>query len=340
MRISVTDRCNLRCTFCMPEGGNAHFSQEELLTAGEIVRAVRAAASLGIRKFRLTGGEPLVREDISELTAQIAAVRGVPKVVMTTNGVLLEEKAEELVRAGLSGVNVSLCAVDEEIYRSVTGSDAFARVHRGICAAKEAGLAVRINCVPMAGVNAGQLADIAAYAKERAVDVCFIEMMPIGRGGEYSYLTSAAVCEILKRHYGAPAAQPFVQSDGGPAVYYRFPGFLGNVGFISARSHKFCGQCNRVRLTADGKLKLCLAYADGVDLRKALQCGDDAQLAAVMREAVYKKPREHDFDMGAERGFPAGTQQKVRNTAPVSKKAAAQGEVFRREEHYMPQIGG
>ena len=285
LRVSVTDRCGLRCRYCMPEEGVEWLEHSRILSYEQIVRLVRAAAGLGIDTVRLTGGEPLVRKGLDKLVWAVKAIDGIRTVTLTTNGVLLAQQLPALRAAGLDGVNLSLD----------TRRDLLPRVLEGLEAAlAQPGLKVKLNCVPM-GDNDDQLVPLAALARDRALDVRFIELMPIGLGSSLPRRTQAEVLEALEEAFGP--ALPCDQGGGsGPGRYVTFAGFTGRVGFISAVSHQFCESCNRVRLTATGFLKTCLQYETGVNLKALLESGaDGAALRAAMEGAIFAKPACHHF---------------------------------------------
>ena len=295
IRISVTDRCNLRCVYCMPEDGVQWVPHNAVLSYEEILRLCRVFAGLGLSKIKLTGGEPLVRRGMDRLIADIKAIPGIRCVTLTTNGVLLAQQLPGLVSAGLDGVNISLDTLNREQFRAITRRDELDRVLAGLNAALECpGLNVKINCLPM-GRNDDQLVPLVELARERPLSVRFIEVMPIGLGKDLTYRSEDEVRAILERALGP--MEPFHGKLGnGPCHYFSLPGFAGKVGFISALSHQFCSECNRVRLTSDGFLKTCLQYELGVDLKTLMDDGrDDAFLAEAVRQAIYNKPLQHHF---------------------------------------------
>lgn len=301
VRISLTDRCNLRCRYCMPPHGIKKLRHEDVLTFAEILRVVRALALLGVRKVRLTGGEPLIRRGIVDLVREIHVVPGIEQVVLTTNGVLLDELAEPLVRAGLSGVNISLDTLNVETFASITRRPLFDKVRKGISKWQELGFSpIKFNCVPIAGVNESEIPALAALARKQDVKVRFIELMPIGCAYEVGYkgVPMGRVRDILEKAYGPLKAADLPSGTvNGPAVYYRLAGFRGEIGFIDAIDHKFCSSCNRVRLTAEGFLKLCLNAKTGLDIRTLLRSGiSEEALQLAIQQAVYHKPEEHFFD--------------------------------------------
>ena len=309
LRLSVTDRCNLRCRYCMPDGAKIP-EHEEVLTHEEFLRLAALFAQCGIDTVRVTGGEPLVRKNVAQLVAGLKETPGIRRVTLTTNAVLLAEQLPALLDAGLDSVNISLDTLRPEVFRQITARDDFAAVQAGLQAALESGLPVKLNCVPQAGVNEGELEALAALAKDNAMQVRFIEMMPIGYGAAMPCISGPELRARFARRWPelAPlsAAQEHALGDG-PAVYYTVPGWQGSIGFIAAVHGKFCASCNRVRLTSQGFLRPCLASETGCDLRTLLRSGaDDAQLLAAIRETIWAKPREHHFNdssMPATRGM-------------------------------------
>ena len=302
IRISVTDRCNLRCRYCMPDGAK-WIPMSEILTYEEIERICREAVRIGITRFKITGGEPLVRKGCADLIRMIRQIPGTEEVTMTTNGVLLGENLEDLLAAGLDAVNISLDTLNPEHYNSLTGGCHVDRnpfdgnlevVLRGMRKAqKQAGISVKVNCVLMHQTREELLA-LAELAKD-GVNVRFIELMPIGQGKEKHTLKEAEVKQILCETYGT--IRPVAEKLGsGPAHYIEIDGFEGKIGFISAISHKFCSGCNRVRMTADGFLKPCLQYETGMDLRTLLRDGvSDAELKTQIEMTITQKPKCHHF---------------------------------------------
>ena len=309
LRLSVTDLCNLRCRYCMPDGVEK-LEREAVLTYEEFLRLAALFARCGIDTVRVTGGEPLVRKNVAQLVAGLKATPGIRRVTLTTNAVLLAEQLPALLDAGLDSVNISLDTLRPEVFRQITARDDFAAVQAGLQAALESGLPVKLNCVPQAGVNEGELEQLAALAKDNAMQVRFIEMMPIGYGAAMPCISGPELRARFARRWPELAplstAQEHVLGDG-PAVYYTVPGWQGSIGFIAAVHGKFCASCNRVRLTSQGFLRPCLASETGCDLRALLRSGaDDAQLLAAIRETIWAKPREHHFNdssMPATRGM-------------------------------------
>ena len=309
LRLSVTDLCNLRCRYCMPDGVEK-LEREAVLTYEEFLRLAALFARCGIDTVRVTGGEPLVRKNVAQLVAGLKETPGIRRVTLTTNAVLLAEQLPALLDAGLDSVNISLDTLRPEVFRQITARDDFAAVQAGLQAALESGLPVKLNCVPQAGVNEGELEALAALAKDNAMQVRFIEMMPIGYGAAMPCISGPELRARFARRWPELAplstAQEHVLGDG-PAVYYTVPGWQGSIGFIAAVHGKFCASCNRVRLTSQGFLRPCLASETGCDLRALLRSGaDDAQLLAAIRETIWAKPREHHFNdssMPATRGM-------------------------------------
>lgn len=296
MRVSVTDRCNLRCVYCMPAEGVPCVSHSDILTFDEITRICRIASSVGISRIKLTGGEPLVRRGLPDLLRMIKEISGIEQVTLTTNGILLRDRIKELAANGLDGVNISIDTLNPERYADITRGGNLKEALAGLEAALSyPELTVRINCVPMEDVPMEEYIRLAVLAKERNLDVRFIEMMPIGLGRKFAGVSGDEVCERLAEAFGRPA-ECTGRFGNGPAVYAHFPGFRGKIGFIDAVSHQFCDTCNRVRLTSEGVLKPCLQYGTGADLRKLLRSGaDDEAIRHEMCRTIYEKPACHHF---------------------------------------------
>lgn len=290
LRISVTDKCNLRCRYCMPEEGVCRKNHADMLTEDEMIHAVEVAAELGITKIRLTGGEPLVKKNILSICRRTAAVDGIREVCLTTNGILLPTLGKQLREAGVSRINLSLDTLDPEKYAHITRIGRLEQFQTGLEAALEAGFdKVKINAVLIGGFNDNEIEDLANLTMQYPVDMRFIELMPIQDHDEYgedAYLPYSKVLEKL------PEAVP-VPQDGGVAKLYRLPGAKGNIGLISPVSAHFCGECNRLRLTADGKLKPCLHAPDEYSIKGL----DKAGIKAVFEQAIWNKPTWHgDLD--------------------------------------------
>jgi len=287
LRVSVTDRCNLRCIYCNPLGGCDFIDRREILRFEEIRRLVGLFAECGIRKVRLTGGEPLVRKNIIRLVRELAGIPGIEELSMTTNGVLLEPIAKELKDAGLKRVNISLASAERECYRQITGFDLLSKVTDGIYKAIEVGLTpVKINSVIIKGVNVSQIPALAEMSIEIPVLVRFIEYCPTGRytKPDSYYVPNSEVRKIIEREFGL-LSSIVVGNANGPALYFKVEGSTGAIGFISGRSSIFCRQCNRLRLTSDGKVKPCLYSDHCYDLKKPIRSGasDEAVLGLMSR---------------------------------------------------------
>jgi len=298
LRISVTDRCNLRCVYCMPPEGVALRPRTEILSYDEITRVVQAAARLGVRRVRLTGGEPLVRADLPDLVAAIARTPGIEEVSLTTNGLLLARYAEPLARSGLKRVNVSLDTLVEERFRWISRvGRGLWRVLDGIRAAQRAGLTpIKLNTVVMRGYNDDELANLARLTLFEGWHVRFIELMPVGQSMTWYGNHFMPVAEMMKRLEAelGPLMKAASPNGGGPASYYRLPEAKGTVGFIAPISHCFCDTCNRLRLTADGKLRPCLLSDREIDLRSALRAGaTQEELETLIGQAIMAKPERH-----------------------------------------------
>lgn len=296
MRVSVTDRCNLRCVYCMPAEGVHCVSHSDILTYDEITRICRIAATIGISRIKLTGGEPLVRRGLPELLGMLKKISGIEQVTLTTNGILLKEQINKLVSKGLDGVNISIDTLNADRYADITRGGKLEEALSGLEAALSfPALTVRINCVPTQDMPKEDYISLAHLARDKELDVRFIEMMPIGLGKKFGIVSGEQVYSILKNKFGE-AAECTGRFGNGPAVYVHFPGFKGKIGFIDAVSHQFCNTCNRVRLTSEGYLKPCLQYGTGSDLRKLLRSGaDDTAVRHEMRRTIYDKPACHHF---------------------------------------------
>ena len=304
LRISLTDRCNLRCVYCMPAHGMKFAPREELLTDEELLRIVRAAAQVGFSRLRLTGGEPTVRPNLVELVRAMAQIPGVEDISMTTNGLLLERLAHDLAAAGLKRINVSLDTLDPQRYRIITRGGRIEKVWAGIAAAKDAGLSpIKLNAVVVRGFNDDEVPALAGLTLERPWQVRFIEVMPLEGVAEVhdtGLVTSAETRARIEAVYGPLEQLDAPLSD--PARVYRIPGAKGTIGFISPVSEPFCAFCNRIRLTADGKLRLCLLRADEVDIRELVRSGaSDEALMERIRAAVWRKPWGHGLREGDRR---------------------------------------
>ena len=325
LRISVTDRCNLRCLYCVPPQGVQHMSPHQVLRYEEIVRIVRAAQGLGITKVRVTGGEPLVRSGIVDFIRMLAAVEGIQDIAITTNGILLKKYAGELRQAGLKRVNVSLDTLRPDRFRHITRGGRLGDVLEGLAAAEAAGLSpIKINVVAMKGFNDDEVEDFGRMTLGRDWHVRFIELMPMGQGVQErledlealadtprcvspdfqtllqqghiqdGFLSIAHVRHLLS---SLGPLEPSEVMGNGPARYYRLPRARGTLGFISPISEYFCSNCNRLRLTADGRLRPCLLAEHEIDLRATLRRGaSQEELQALIRQAISAKPERHLID--------------------------------------------
>ncbi len=299
MRVSITDRCNLRCRYCMPDGVEL-LPMRSILTYEEIREICAAAAELGIRKLKVTGGEPLVRLGCPDLIRTLKSVPGIEQVTLTTNGVLLGRYLPALVEAGLDAVNISLDTLDRERYAAITGRDELTSVLDSVDAALASPLRVKLNAVLQKGVNDDEWLSLAGLARDRALDVRFIEMMPIGLGKQIEGMANTLLREELLRRFPELEEDASVHGNG-PAAYVRIPGWKGGVGFISAIHGRFCGECNRLRLTSQGGLKPCLCYGDVTDLMPLLRgetAGEEraALLRSALENAIWNKPKQHCFE--------------------------------------------
>lgn len=294
LRISVTDLCNLRCQYCMPKSGVCKLEHEDVLSIEEFYEIASAFVELGVRKIRITGGEPLVKNGIIKLVKKISSL-GVDDLAMTTNGLLLPKYAKDLKEAGLNRVNISLDTLDYEKYSKITRGGNLFKVLEGIEEAKRVGLTpIKINTVLIGGFNTKEIENFVYITKEEKIDVRFIELMPIGEAQDWAREKFVSNNEILER---VPELEKTKSNDpSSPAVYYRLPDGLGKVGIINPISCKFCDACNRVRITSTGKLKLCLHSDDEIDLRKVIKDGGD--LKEVIRKAILEKPEEHHLEEG------------------------------------------
>ena len=296
LRISLTDKCNLRCKYCMPSCGVNSLPHNEILTLEEVERIVRIMAGLGVTRVRLTGGEPLVKRNVVGLISSLKQVDGIDRISMTTNGTLLCDNIDELKKAGLNDINISLDTLNRDNYIKLTGSDMLDSVLEAIDTAYLKGLTPKINCVPMAEWNKDELTSIALLAKDRNIDVRFIELMPTSEGKNYTRISNDKVLKKLEEVFGESEKWNKDDVNSGPAQYYYFDGFKGRIGLISPVSHSFCKECNRVRLTSTGELKLCLHHNVGTDIKTLMRSGaSDQEIKEAIIEAIKLKPKEHNM---------------------------------------------
>lgn len=297
LRVSVTNRCDMRCNYCVPKRYTRYNASADWLTFHELVQVIRVFAGLGVRRIRLTGGEPLLRRNLPDLVSRIAAIPGIADLSLSTNGTRLQGQAEVLARAGLQRVNISLDSLDRGCTERITGRDALNDVLRGIQASEKAGLTpIKINMVVMADINDGEIERMTAFALERGYVLRLIELMPMGHAArtQRGLALNGAVRDRLIRRYGlVPSAK---ELGGGPARYWETPDGAGAVGFITPLSQHFCATCNRIRLTVEGTLLLCLGHAHNLELRPLLRGGiSDEELTTFLREAIARKPERHEF---------------------------------------------
>jgi cyclic pyranopterin phosphate synthase len=299
LRISVTDRCNFRCTYCMPEEGLQWMKKSELLTFEEIARLTGVVSRLGITKIRLTGGEPLMRKDLSRLVRMIHAEKGITDLALTTNAYFLEEQAEELVGAGLSRINISLDSLDPKTFSSLNRRDEYERVWRGIRKAESLGISpIKLNAVLIRGVNDADIEEFAKLARTGKYVIRFIEFMPIGAGDGWSKEKVVSTREIIgriNRIEEGVTLLPVEYHGAQPADRYRFSDGKGEIGFISSVSEPFCSHCNRIRLTSDGKLRTCLFSLHETDLKSLLRVekATDEEIEEHILKAVWEKEEGH-----------------------------------------------
>lgn len=302
LRLSVTDRCNLRCTYCMPREGIKPIPHEEILRNEEIEKLVRVAALVGINKIRLTGGEPLVRKGLPDLIELIAGIPGIDDIAVTTNGILLPEMAAGLKDAGVKRVNISLDTLEPRRYEEVTRLGKFGSAWRGIEAALEHGFhPVKINVVAIRGFNDDEILELAGLSFKYPLHVRFIELMPIGISDAWASCRHIPVHEIMDIiEHGLGKLQEVKKPAGnGPAKYYDLPGSKGSIGFISPVSDHFCSSCNRLRLTAEGKLRPCLYSDYEIDLKKPLRSdATQLEMARLFTQAIKLKPTRHNIGEG------------------------------------------
>lgn len=293
LRISITDRCNFRCQYCMPEHGVEPKSHEDILRFEEILQFVQAIVPLGISKIRITGGEPLVRKGIVPFIENLKAIEGIRDISMTTNGALLSDMAADLKKAGLHRVNISIDTLKSERFKSITRRGNISQVLEGIKAALDVGLTpVKINCVVIKGFNDDEIIDFINLTHHYPVSIRFIELMPLGEVGwsKGHFISAREIRRIINQEL-----IPVKVSKGvGPAIYYQVPGALGSIGFIAPLSQHFCQYCNRMRLTSDGKLKPCLESDQEIDIKGALRGNKGpAELQHLFKVALEQKPRAH-----------------------------------------------
>lgn len=300
LRLSVTDRCDLRCVYCMAEDMR-FLPREQVLSLEELLRVARVFTRLGVEKIRLTGGEPLVRQGLPWLVRELAGLPGLRELALTTNGMRLAESAQALRDAGLMRLNISLDSLDPDRFRAITRVGDLARVQEGLRAARAAGFSrIKLNAVVLRGRNDDEVVDLLDFAAREDCDLAFIEEMPLGDIDEHdralAFMPSDEILARLQRRF---TLLPSTESSGGPARYWRLAGSDTRVGFISPHSHNFCASCNRVRVTVEGRLLLCLGNEHSLDLRHLMREEklDDDGLAAAIIGAMALKPERHHFDL-------------------------------------------
>ena len=293
LRLSVTDRCNLRCFYCMPQSRFNWIPHDEVLSYEEIISLLKVLTSLGIKKVRLTGGEPLVRRDILALVQEIIAIPGLEKLCITTNGTLLPELADDLYRLGLRHLNISLDSLDSELFAKLSGKDQFHRVWQGIRRCIELGFhPLKLNAVMLKGRNESEIPKLAGLVLKYPVQMRFIEFMPIGKESPWNsslFFSSDEARTLIEKELGPLV--PSASHSRGPAEIFHVEGGLGSIGFINPMSHNFCSTCNRIRITSDGKMRLCLFSDSEIDLKSMLRAGaGENELADFILDAVQQKP--------------------------------------------------
>jgi GTP 3',8-cyclase len=300
LRVSITDRCNLHCSYCRPKEGISLQGHEDILRYEEIIRVVSIAVKMGLIKVRITGGEPLVRRGCVEFLAALKRIDGLKDISLTTNGILLEEFAPKIFDAGINRINISLDSLNKDKYSRITNGGKLDAVLRGIARAEEAGFSpIKINTVAIKGFNDDEVLDFVQLAVEKPFQVRFIELMPVGQANQdYSgdYISAAQLIEKVSERFELEQIKNKKNKSDGPAKIFKIKGGFGEIGFINPVSSHFCSTCNRLRLTSDGKLRVCLLSEAEVDLKKALrESCSDTELEKLIRDAVLLKPKQHDL---------------------------------------------
>ena len=344
-RVSITSNCNLRCIYCISEEDeiisnktsykkpvSAPASSDDPLSFEHLMQVCNAFASLGISKIKITGGEPLLRKDIAEIIRYIKSIEGIEKVTLTTNGLLLSKLLEVLSPKDLDGINISIDSLEAGSYKTITRNDSMNAPLNGLESALNKGFPnIKINCVVVEGLNDHEIENIAGLAQDKNIAVRFIELMPISSAKQYKFVSQEQIATQLEARYGKLMAYPGNHGNG-PAVYYKLPGFCGKIGFISAVSHKFCANCNRVRLTASGRLKTCLHFRNGIDLRPLLERNiSKEELMQHIESTLLKKPLGHTFYSSSDASSNSGAN---------SNKTNSNKEEHEEEYSIMSHIGG
>ena len=301
LRVSITDRCNLHCTYCRPKEGISLKGHDDILRYEDITRIVSQAVKIGLIKIRLTGGEPLVRRGFVEFARDLKKIQGLQDISLTTNGILLAQYAEDIYKAGITRINISLDSLDKDKYFHITRGGHLDDVFRGIAAAEKAGFSpIKINTVVISGFNDNEALDFAQLAMKKPFQIRFIEIMPISdvnAGQSNDFLPTNHLYERISKHFKLEPLKGKKNKSDGPARIYGVKGGAGEIGFINPVSDHFCSTCNRLRLMADGKLRACLIKDEEIDLKPALirHCDDD-ELSGLIRQAILLKPEKHDLD--------------------------------------------
>lgn len=297
MRISITEKCNYRCFYCMPQDGVEEAKEEKLLTKEEIINIVTTGAELGIKKVRLTGGEPLVRKDIEDILKGIAHIKGIEELCLTTNGSYLEDKVEVLKKAGVTRVNVSLDTLDSAKFKKITKTGNFEKVWQGIIKTIEAGIQVRINSVIVEGINDDEILELITLTEKFPIDLRFIELMPIGEGKKYKGLSGSKIREKIRVHKNIHS----LEKREGASEYYKIEGAKGRIGFINPLSNCFCQECNRIRVTSDGEVKQCLNKESMLNIKDLIGNKPEKEsIKEAISKEIYNKPEKHLFNFSNE----------------------------------------
>lgn len=293
IRISLTDRCNLRCKYCMPEEGVKLLKHEDILTYEEIIILSKIFISLGIKNFKLTGGEPLVRRDVFQLVKSLKNIEGIGEVTMTTNGVLLEEYGIDLIEAGIDRINISLDSLNPTKYQEITGRNFLDKVFHGINLLLSKGFdKVKINTVPIKPLDENDMDRLIDLGRENPIDIRFIKMMPIGIADSSLGYSKKEMLDLIEKKLG-PSRIFYGKRGNGPAKYYSFKNYMSKIGFIDAMNNNFCSQCNRIRLSATGSIKPCLYYDAGESLKPYIYSLAEYELKEKIKDIVYNKPLKH-----------------------------------------------
>ena len=304
LRLSVTDNCNLRCIYCMPEDLKNE-SDDNNLTINEYYRTVGILAKLGIQKVRITGGEPLTRKGIDELIGKINTIPEIKEIAITTNGILLDTYLDNFIKDGVTSLNISIDSVNKENFNKITRGGDLCRVTESLRKARDNGIKIKLNTVIIKGSNDHEISDLVKFAIENNVDIRFIELMPIGCARNLKGMKSQEIIEFLKKNSNIKVEENRIESHkineelrAGPAQYYNISGTATRIGFISPLSSCFCDECNRIRVTSDGKMKQCLYYRGNIDLKELFRTENitDEELIKILEREIYTKNRKHEFN--------------------------------------------